>query len=372
MIVSRALLTVGALVVASLHALPARAQPSSESTTPAGDSGDASASAQSRAKGLLRYGFAELGLKNYEGARKAFAKAYELDPVPTIALTLAEVEMKLELYQDAADHWLAFLKKASEDNPERPNAHNQLAECRKHLGRAKLTVDTAPAEFFVDARLVGRAPMRDEVWLAPGEHTFTIKTPNGQAAAQTSRIFQGDLTTVDFKIVQARPAPAAPASPGSRESAPPASSDAPATASAPQTDSPAKESGSARTPVLIAGAALTTVALGAGIFFTISANNAASDIEGLQAEVDAASDGSGNACSATAVMRPDACDDLTARVEDHDGARKLAIGSFIGAGVFGAATVATYFLWPTDGEGKKAARLELAPWGKGVQARVSF
>src|SRR5262249_11815768 len=117
---------------------------------------------RSAVKGLMRNGLAELRLGHVEAARKAFAKAWEFDQQPTIALSLAEVEMQLGLYLEAAEHWLFFLKEADPDNPERPNAHNQLAECRQHLGKARIVVNVDDADILVDDRFVGRAPLSEE------------------------------------------------------------------------------------------------------------------------------------------------------------------------------------------------------------------
>jgi tetratricopeptide (TPR) repeat protein len=122
---------------------------------------------QEKLKTLPRVGFAELKQGDLEGAHDAFERAYAIDPQPAVALSLAEVEMKLERYEEAAAHFLFLRKTAPPDSSERPSAHNNLAECRKHLGRAKITVHMAAAELFVDGRSVGFAPMRDELWLAP-------------------------------------------------------------------------------------------------------------------------------------------------------------------------------------------------------------
>jgi hypothetical protein len=314
-------------------------------------------------KALMRHGFAELEQGNLEAARSAFTKAYEIDPQPTVALSLAEVEMKLGLYQDAAQHWLVFLQRAPADNSERSVAQGQLAECRRHLGRAKITVSATPAELFVDGRAIGQAPQSEELWLSPGQHTFSVRSSRGQAADQKVAIVAGELSTIDFVVEQA-----AVGSPAST---------APRSAPIHPTREPPRDSG-ARTPVLITGAALTAVALGAGVYFTVSANAAASDISDLRTETRQFGDpvfvASGSQCNPAAPMRPSACDDLADRIDDHDDAKRLAIGSFVVSGILGAATVATYLLWPA-GDGN-AAQVQVAPWplahGHGVQTRFTF
>ncbi len=73
-----------------------------------------------------------------------------------------------------------------------------------------------------------------------------------------------------------------------------------------------------------------------------------------------------------------ACDEPSTTTEDWDAAESRAIGSFIAAGVFGAATVATFFLWPANQEAGSppAATVAIGPWsyegGRGAQVRVGF
>jgi hypothetical protein len=124
---------------------------------------------------------------------------------------------------------------------------------------------------------------------------------------------------------------------------------------------------------------LTLLAAGAGVYFTVKTSSAASDVESLQAETEREGDPgavmTSSQCSPSAPSRPPACDDLSERIDDHDRNQALALGSFIGAGVFGAATLMTVLVWPSASS-KDAARLELAPLpvqrGHGLRARLVF
>ncbi len=355
----RRLLSLAAFAFVSAAASLAAAEPEEH------PSADSSSGTHGMVKALLRHGFDELEQGNLEAARSAFAKAYEIDPQPTVALSLAEVEMKLGLYQQAAQHWLVFLERAPTDSSELPSAREQLAECRRHLGRAQITVSSTPAELFVDERAVGQAPLAQDLWLSPGQHTFSVRSARGRAMDQKVTIVVGELSTIDFRLEQ--------------DAGPSAARPAPRSAPSHRTDEPLSDSGSsARTTVLIAGGALTAVALGAGVYFTLSANAAAADISELRDETRLFGDptfvASGSQCTPSAPMRPVACDDLTDRIDDHDQAKSLAIASFVVSGVVGAATIATYLLWPA--QKRETARLKLAPWplmqGRGVQAEFTF
>ena len=317
----------------------------------------------------MRQGLAELRLGNTEAAYKAFAKAWEFDQQPTIALSLAEVEMQLGRYKDAADHWLFFLKEATPDNPERPNAHNQLAECRRHLARAKVVVSVEGAEVFLDDKFVGRAPLRDDLWLAPGQHTFSVRSHQGEAPAQKVTAAAGESRIIDFKVERS----SAPAAPLPGASTPAAPSSEPTPLAATPTASEQQEPSSARTPVVVAGSVLTAVAVGAGVLFTVQSNNASSDADKYGDQVDRASAASGDdrQCAAPVGVRPAACGALADAVADSNAAHDRAVGSFIAAGVLGAATITTFLLWPS-GKSEEASGPIATIGPNGVSLRLRF
>jgi len=75
-------------------------------------------------------------------------------------------------------------------------------------------------------------------------------------------------------------------------------------------------------------------------------------------------------------MRPAACDSLAQKNAARESARTDATVSWIAAGVLGAATVATYFLWPTkEGVAEQHARMSVAPLLVGMRGgavRIDF
>jgi hypothetical protein len=118
-----------------------------------------------------------------------------------------------------------------------------------------------------------------------------------------------------------------------------------------------RSSSSAKTIVLVSGAALTAVALGVGIGFAIDAGNSNDKEEELGAEVEQKLGPGGCAGSSDPL-----CSELGDTVDRTDRSRTLRTVGFIGAGVFAAATVATYFLWQDDQpQASSAKRLQLYP-----------
>ena len=92
------------------------------------------AETQQQVRNLVNEGAAASAKNDWEGARAALLKAWEIRPLATIAANLGYVELKLGKYREAAEHLQFFLDKAPTDRPERRNdAEQELAECRKHV-----------------------------------------------------------------------------------------------------------------------------------------------------------------------------------------------------------------------------------------------
>ncbi|MBK9002255.1 MAG: hypothetical protein IPM35_41575 [Myxococcales bacterium] len=101
-----------------------------------------------------------------------------------------------------------------------------------------------------------------------------------------------------------------------------------------------------RTLALIAGAGLTVVAAGVGVFYTLKKSSAQDDADGLRSEL--SSKFGGQACSGSSA--PAQCADLTDALERRDDAAQVSTGAFIASGVLLAATAVTYFVWPSGHE----------------------
>jgi hypothetical protein len=119
-----------------------------------------------------------------------------------------------------------------------------------------------------------------------------------------------------------------------------------AVAAAPDPVVPARRpSSSPRTALAIGAGALAVVSAGVGLGFLTSSNSTVSDAQSLDSI-------SGGACSA----RP-SCDDYRAQLDDARSARTVATIGLVSAGVFAAAAVAIYSLWPTQ-----RASASTRPW----------
>jgi hypothetical protein len=295
-----------------------------------------------------------------EAARESFAAAWRLRKDVTIASNLADVEMKLGRYRDAAEH-LSFCVRHATEEGVRKDAQRRLAECRPFVGSASVAVDTPAATVLLDGTSVGHAPLERELWLAPGTHTLHAQHQGRSSATQTLQVRGGEEVKIELEL-NPSVAPAVP----TRTNAPPTASSKPTRAAT---------SDSANDDLkfywMIGGSTLGVTALGLGVLWTVSANSEEDSANALRTTV-AAEGGCG-----TAAMPPSPdCGALHHAWESHDSSRNLATGAFITGGVLIAGTMAAYFFWPEDQQPTQKPALHVAPWSQGkangVQLSGSF
>lgn len=295
------------------------------------DSGDIDQARQ--VKDITRAGIAQYKRGNLAEARAEFAKAWALKPSTELAAMLAEVEMKLGQFDDAAPHWEYYIQNLP---PDRAEAELQLAECRRHLGSVRVAVDTAGAIVSLDGEVLGPAPLRVDIWVGPGTHTFAARVPGSDPVSQQVTIAEGEAQMVTLMLqssVAQKPAASPPA-----DSPPPAKSD---------------QGGgvSAKAVVVIGGSVLSLAAVGVGVVFTVKSNSAANEADTLLAQIAEASDpglaASNSYCSPPApAQRPAQCATYSSKLEDSKSAKSVAIASYITGGALAVGTLATALLWP--------------------------
>ena len=113
-----------------------------------------------------------------------------------------------------------------------------------------------------------------------------------------------------------------------------------------------------RTIAIIAGAGLTAVALGVGIGFKLKANGADSDAQSALRDLEAQHGPS--PCSNPSSTVADGCAHVASLRSDRNSANTVSTIGFIGAGVFAAATIGTFFFWPHR-SASNTATLALTP-----------
>ena len=291
--------------------------------------------------------------ENYEGARAAFARAYEIDPKAATLFDLALSELNADHPVEAAAHLREYLTHAEEPAAKLESVRTKwLPRAEARTARldvfapagAQLAVDGAAAQGTKTTTGPTGAPMTSIV-VAAGEHDVSARQGTlSETQHVTAR--GGELVELHFQRVAAAPAPAVAigwtGGGETRERA---------------------DSGASRakwiTVVTLGSAAV--VAAGFGVGFGIAATNKASDAQNLQ-------NGAGSSWSSSRCYGASAsalCTQLKGDVDANRTYWTVSAASYVGAGVLGAASLATWMIWKPK-PGAVAARPMLGAQGGGV------
>jgi len=291
--------------------------------------------------------------ENYEGARAAFARAYEIDPKAATLFDLALSELNADHPVEAAAHLREYLTRAEEPAANLESVRTKwLPRAEARTARldvfapagAQLAVDGAAAQDAKTTTGPAGAPMISIV-VAAGEHEVSARQGTlSETQHVTAR--GGELVELHFQRVVAAPLPAVAVGwTGSGESRERA------------------EGGASRAKwiTVVALGSATVVAAGFGVGFGIAAANKASDVQNLQNSP--ASAWSSSRCYGASASP------LCTQVKDDVDANRaywtVSAASYVGAGVLGAASLATWMLWKPK-SGAIAARPVLGAQGGGL------
>jgi hypothetical protein len=279
----------------------------------------------------------------YRKAKASLSAAWALLKSWEIAVNLGSAEMRLGQYRDAAEHLAWGIRDGSVKEGENygplVKAKTLLAEVAGHVGQLKLLADEPNASIFVDDDVVGKSPLVDPIYLDPGIHVIMARPANPERASLKLevRIQPGDALERYLRFGAGRGAPEKPS-----ETAEPAA-----------VPTSASRDGSlfeARTAVPVALGGLTAISGGMALAFTIKASAANS------AATDWAVRTGGNCDVPTS-----ACNGLADARERRNDANRIANVAWVGAGMFGIATLATVLFWPKGNSPLAKAQLRVAP-----------
>ncbi len=288
----------------------------------------------------MNKGNAEYVQKNWEAARDYYRRSWDIKHHYTIAANLADVEIKLGHYAEAAGYLKYVLASIPDNKPnERKIAEEQLLECRNHLTAVRVATDVMDATVLVDGRDVGQTPLREELLLESGKHVISVTKPgygnkSEELSAQGNQV---DLTITLEKV-------ASPISPGPAQVIVPQDR--------PQPPQPQKRSYRLGSYI---GFGVGALGIGAGTYFVLKAHSTQSDSD-----------------SHFASCLPHCSSAEKGNIADLDQSAKnqraAALASYIVGGV-GVATGITLFLIEPK-KGTESA-LRIRPWVGLGQAGIS-
>jgi hypothetical protein len=331
------------------------------------------------AKKRFAEGVAAADAGNYEAARVAFQQAYALKPHPSVLHNLGQSELKTGHYLEAARHLATFIRDTSFGTAaERDIAKKALLQAEAKLSKLVVEVDLDGAEITVDGEPAGRSPMGpDPAYVEPGDRVVHVQK-EGYPAFEQHQTFEAGRTAQLKVALRAGDGPSTLAASISRNTGSLSNSTAvdggarAAEGVGPPppglTYTPDAE-GNARTIVLVTGAGLTTVTAALGIIFSLKGSSASGDASDQKAAIDGRL--GANACGGSAAGMPE-CAHLADTLDTRNSANSAAKVSFIAAGVLGAGTVATFFLWPRRSGTSVTVAPQIASDGLGVWASGKF
>jgi tetratricopeptide (TPR) repeat protein len=301
----------------------------------------AAALGANEANALLRQGAELFKREDYEGARAAFARAYELEPKGATLFNLGLSELNADHPVEAAAHLREYLTHTDEPAPKLesvrskwlPRAEGRAARLNVFapLG-AQLAVDGVVQEPATVATGPNGSPTTSIV-VAAGEHEVVARQG---AAAESQHVAArgGELVELHFQRVPDAPGPTGAigwtATP---------------TATPERTESRTPRAKWVTTIALGSGA---VVAAGVGVGFGIASLNQARDAANLHNEIAPGSAWTRMTCSGVnAGSAP--CRQLASDVDANRLNWGLSAVSYVCAGALAAASVATWMLWKPKG-----------------------
>jgi len=267
------------------------------------------------AAALVRAGAAEFAKEEYDAARESFAQAYAIEPRASTLLSLALVELQANMPVQAAEHFRAYLGSPEAPEDKRGAVQSKwLPRAEALLARVQLVVP-AGAEIFVDGRPAARDPSLGVFEVSAGEHDIDVRSAGRSETRHVEAVAGATITMRALVDDPVTPPPPPPPRAETVEEPPPA-------------DPPV---GKVVSVVALGVGALAGVGVGVG--FGVAAQHKASTIAGREG------------CVAGA-PRSIPCQRLNFDVSLEHRDEWISIGGYVGAGVLGAASLATWFLWP--------------------------
>lgn len=344
-------------MVAALSLAPvANAQNSAPAAAHTGSGAAEPAADPEYVRDLLTRGTEALSASRNEEARSLLSQAYRLRRSYDVAAALGQAELELGRHRDASEHLEFAIREfpPGESRKLLKQLQDAFATAKSRVATLRILVNQPGCEVTVDGALIGTSPLPADVFVEPGQHTLGARLGTGDAVERALATSAGKDYTVELSL---NPKPGA-------ASATDANLGSPQSVSvAPRHDS---SEVSPKTIVLVGGSAITAVLLGLGIAERLRASDADDEAATLRSRMAGNCPGQGGGAL---------CRELVSDLDRRNSANRLAVYSFVGAGVTGAATAAVWFLWDESRDRETASRTNVPRIGVSLlphDASISF
>lgn len=189
---------------------PAATTTSPAPTTTTAPAPDPNASPEERAMALFRKGIEAHKQGNLTEAEGYYRTAFDLKKSYDIAGNLGDVELKLGKPRDAAEHLSFTIKNFPlTGKPDlRDRMQKSLDEAKRQVGAVRISVNVDRADIFVDgSNKIGQAPMSDEYFVDPGQHSFEARLKGYKSAQQSITATKGTLQEIKLTLIAIAPPP---------------------------------------------------------------------------------------------------------------------------------------------------------------------
>jgi hypothetical protein len=298
-----------------------------------------------RARALYREALAAHKAQHYEEARKMLLQVWAIRQTYDVASALAQPEMKLKLYRDAATHLQFCLDNFAPVSSKQKlqTIKEMMAEAKAQVGTLHIKTNREGAEVQVDGRAIGVSPLKAPVYVEPGQHEVTLVQGNDRAN-EPIEVEAGKDINVEVPL-ETKASPPAPSGPAAAASTPPTNANPSSPPPVPAV--PPEEPHRSIVPVIIGGAVFA-VGLGTGIGLRLAASSKHNTVDTLNTRV-----GPGGCVNASASQQD--CASLLSAAQSYDRYVNWSTASFA---VAGTALVAAsiYWLWPRSSAGNESTK----------------
>ena len=279
---------------------------------------------------LFREGREDFNAGRVKDAHRKYRTAWKLRKSPDVAANMAQAELELGQYDQAAMHFayaLAYLL-PSTSREQRAALEQALVEVRAKVGQVKLRLRPSGANLTVDGALVDPVLIQTGVFVQPGGHVLGAAADGYAPAELTVAVAAGESIEVTLDLSPASSAAGAPRPP--------------LTDMADDGTDEVEKPRSGRTPTLLTGGVLASVGYALGAYYLVRASRKDRDAETLREAAIADVGVGGCPDAATSGV----CGELSDTLAQRDRSQNVAVGAFIAGGVFTVATVAATLAWP--------------------------
>jgi hypothetical protein len=138
----------------------------------------------SQTRTLFRKGLASYNAGQVETARQLFLTAWAIQPSADVAMELAQTEMDLGKYVDAAEHLDYALRNFTPSINEkmRSIARQAYTDVLRRVAKLNVTVNQDGAEVLLNSRVVGKTPLPGSLYTEAGSYVVQARRGNSSAS----------------------------------------------------------------------------------------------------------------------------------------------------------------------------------------------